>query len=164
MDQYAINWLDQVPAEIDAVAQAGHVEHETGHGVTCGYRPFALVLRDRNGTVAGLLRAYTAYAEIYVDDLWVAADRRGKGCGRALLEDLENRFTGEGFNNINLVTSAFQGVEFYKACGYTVEFERVNRHNPKLSKTFFIKFFDDVRQHRGSLPATASHEKGAGRG
>ena len=113
--------------------------------------PFSLVLRDGTGAVSGVLSAYTAYSEIYVDDLWVAEEARGKGYGKALLEALEAQFTGEGYNNVNLVTSAFQAVEFYKACGFEVEFVRENRVNPRLTKTFFIKYFREAGQHRGIL-------------
>jgi len=101
--------------------------------------------------VSGVLSAYTAYSEIYVDDLWVAEEARGQGYGKALLEALEAQFTGEGYNNVNLVTSAFQAVEFYKACGFEVEFVRENRVNPRLTKTFFIKYFREAGQHRGIL-------------
>lgn len=49
-------------------------------------------------------------------------------------------FTGSGYNNINLVTNAFQAPDFYKSWGYEIEFIRVNQANPKLTKTFFIKY------------------------
>ena len=70
-----------------------------------------------------------------------------------LSEDLEQRMS-EGFNNINLCTSAFQAPEFYKKCGFTAEFTRENKINPKLSKTFFVKFFEDEKQTQGLLNQT----------
>ncbi|HEV8052712.1 MAG TPA: GNAT family N-acetyltransferase [Parachlamydiaceae bacterium] len=97
------------------------------------------------------LNAFTAFSEIYVDDIWVYQFFRGKGYGRKLLQELENRFKGKGFNNINLVTNAFQAPEFYKKCGFTVEFIRINVQNPKLTKTFFIKNFEDEIQTQGIL-------------
>ena len=81
----------------------------------------------------------------------MAPHHRKKGIGRALMRHLEARHKGQGYNNINLVTSHFQAPGFYKKCGFSVEFERLNPKNPKLSKTFFIKFFDDVTQERGLL-------------
>lgn len=74
---------------------------------------------------------------------------RCKGHGRKLIETLENHFTGKGFNNINLCTSAFSAPEFYKICGFTVEFVRENLKNAKLTKTFFVKYFDDEVQTQG---------------
>jgi len=71
---------------------------------------------------------------------------RGKGLERKLLNELEDRFQGRGYNNINLVTSEFQAPEFYKKCGFKQEFVRVNKHNRKLTKIFFIKYFNDEAQ------------------
>ena len=31
--------------------------------------------------------------------------------------------------------------EFYKKCGFDVEFIRENNDNPKLNKYFFVKYF-----------------------
>ena len=58
-------------------------------------------------------------------------------------------FKNKGFNNINLVTSAFQAPEFNRKCGYVAEFTRENTRNPKLSKTFFSKYFEDTVQTQG---------------
>lgn len=151
MHAYDVTQFDRLPDEIATLVEAGHATYESGHGVACDYKPFSLVLRDATGAVSGVLSAYAAYSELYVDDLWVAEEGRGKGYGKALLEALEAQFTGEGYNNVNLVTSAFQAVEFYKACGFEVEFVRENRTNPKLTKTFFIKYFKEPGQHRGIL-------------
>jgi len=57
-----------------------------------------------------------------------------------LLREIEDRFTNKGYNNINLITNQFQAAEFYKKCGFEVEFIRENKENPKLTKTFFIKY------------------------
>jgi len=61
-----------------------------------------------------------------------------------LIAELENHFKGKGLNNINLITCACQAPDFYKKCGFKVEFVRENIKNPKLTMTFFIKYFDEV--------------------
>ena len=83
--------------------------------------------------------------------MWVSSSHRGKGYGRKLLQELVDHFEGKGFNNINLVTNAFSAPEFYKKCGFTVEFVRENKVNPKLTKTFFIKYFKNKTQTQGIL-------------
>ena len=41
--------------------------------------------------------------------------------------------------------------DLYKKCGFIVEFTRVNKINPQLSKTFFVKFFEEEKQTQGLL-------------
>ena len=69
------------------------------------------------------------------------------------MKALEDRFVGKGYNNINIVTSAFKAPEFYKKCGFTVDFVRENKHHPKLTKTIFVKYFDDAYQYQGVVVA-----------
>ena len=123
-----------------AIVSAGHAAYEQGHGIDIKFTRFALLLHDDHGTLCGALQAYTAYAEIYVEDLWVAEACRRRGYGRQLLMRLEQEFAGTGYHNINLVTNAFQAPDFYAKCGYTVEFVRVNAQDPRLTKTFFVKY------------------------
>ena len=73
--------------------------------------------------------------------MWVDPNYRMTGLGRTLLEALEARYKEQGYNNINLVTHQFQAVAFYLKCGFEVEFVRINKNQPKLTKTFFVKFF-----------------------
>lgn len=122
------------------IVSAGHTAYEQAHSIDINFRRFALLLHDDQGALLGALQAYTAYAEIYVEDLWVAAEIRRCGYGRLLLQRLEHEFTGKGYHNINLVTNAFQAPDFYVKCGYSVEFVRVNAQNPRLTKTFFVKY------------------------
>jgi ribosomal protein S18 acetylase RimI-like enzyme len=128
------------------------VSYETSHGVDVNYKRFALVLSDDQNTTLGVLNAFTAFAEIYIDDMWVDSHYRGKGYGRKLIQALEDYFKGKGFNNINLVTNQFQAPEFYKKCGFELEFIRKNIKNSKLTKFFFIKYFGDEKQTQGILP------------
>ena len=119
----------------------GFVKYEKSHGIDINYKTFAFILSDENGIAFGVLNAYTAFEEVYLDDIWVHESLRDKGYGRQLLNTLELHFKGKNYNNINLVTSAFQAPDFYKKCGYQEEFVRINKTNPKLTKTFFVKYF-----------------------
>ncbi|MEQ8652245.1 MAG: GNAT family N-acetyltransferase [Kiloniellales bacterium] len=136
------------PAEGDEIDRQ-HAAYEAAHGVVCDYQAFIMTLRSETGDLIGALRAYTAYAEIYVDDLWIDDGHRRHGLGKALLSALEDRYRDQGYNNINLVTSAFQAAPFYEKCGFEKEFVRVNRHHPALTKTFFVKYFKNETQNRG---------------
>ncbi len=145
-----IELIDALPDNIEQQMREDLIKYETSHGIDVNYKPFHLVLFEEDKTI-GVLSAYTAFAEIYIDDLWVDSAYRNKGYGRMLLEKLERHFEDKGFNNINLVTSNFQAPEFYKKCGYEVEIIRKNVQNPKLTKTGFIKYFKNKNQTQGVL-------------
>lgn len=103
------------------------------------YVSFGFVAKE-NDKIVGVITAHTFYKDVHVDDLIVLEDYRKKDIGTQLLEAVENYCKNEGFDNINLTTYAFQAPEFYKKCGYEVEFIREDRKNPKLNKYFFIKY------------------------
>lgn len=145
-----IELIDELSENIEAKMREDLIKYETSHRIDVNYKPFHLVLFEGDKTI-GVLSAYTAFAEIYIDDLWIDSAYRNNGYGRKLLQALESSFEDKGFNNINLVTSSFQAPEFYKKCGYEVEFVRKNIQNPKLTKTGFIKYFKNKNQTQGIL-------------
>lgn len=148
---YSIAFVDKISDLEEDKMSKDLVAYESSQGIDVNYKKFSIVLKDDKGTVLGVLNAFTAFAEIYIDDIWVDRPYRGKGFGKKLLQELENHFHGKGFNNINLVTSAFQAPGFYEKCGFQAEFVRENKKNPKLTKTFFVKFFNDEVQTQGIL-------------
>lgn len=149
MSDYKINFVDELPEDIEKLMREDLVEYETKHGIDVNFKRFALVLTSDSGKVCGILNGFTAFSEIYIDDMWVHKSERGKGYGKKLIENLEEHFEGKGFNNMNLVTSEFNAPEFYKKCGFTVEFVRENKVNPKLTKTFFVRYFKNQIQTQG---------------
>ncbi len=154
MKNCKIEFVEKISDDVEEKMRKGFKEYESSHGIDVNYKPFSLVLRDEKNETMGVLNAFTAFAEIYIDDIWVDKSCRGKGYGSQLIAELENHFKGKGFNNINLVTSSFQAPEFYKKCGFKVEFVRENTKNPKLTKIFFVKFFYDEVQTQGLLAST----------
>ena len=68
-----------------------------------------------------------------------------------MLDYLYTQYENKGFNNINLVTSEFQAPDFYIKNGYELEYIRKNKHNPKLTKYFFVRFFENPQQHQGII-------------
>ena len=146
-----VRFVDQVSDAIEEKMRKDLVNYESSHGIDVNFKRFALVLYDDKEEAIGVLNAFTAFSEVYIDDLWVDSSHRGQGYGRTLLKELEDHFKGQGFNNINLVTNQFNAPEFYKKCGFQAEFTRQNLKNPQLTKTFFIKFFEDEIQSQGIL-------------
>ena len=84
----------------------------------------ALVAVDLQG-VAGFgslspFRDRAAYATTVEDSVYVAADRRGEGVGRLLLEELVNLATRQGFHTIIARTSGDNdpSIALHRACGF----------------------------------------------
>lgn len=146
-----ISYVDQLPPELENIMRMDLGAYENDQGIDVNYKPFALVLYDDTGHAIGVLNAYSAFAEIYVSDLWVSTSHRRMGHGKLLLEALFDRFEGQGFNNINLCTSAFQAPQFYEKCGFHLEYVRPNLHHPKLNKYFYVKFFQNDPQTQGII-------------
>jgi ribosomal protein S18 acetylase RimI-like enzyme len=140
VNELHIEYTEDLSEAADVKMTEGHENYERENGIEINFKNFSFTLSDEKGEVFGVLSAYTAYSEIYVEDLWVDESLRQKGYGRKLLQTLEHYFDGKGYNNINLVTNEFQAPLFYKKCGYDIEFVRVNKSNSKLTKTFFIKY------------------------
>ena len=145
-----IELVDELDVAIEEQMQEDLVKYEASCGIDVNYKSFSLLLREGDDIV-GVLKAYTAFSEIYIDDIWVDSNHRRKGFGKHLIEELLNHFEGRGFNNVNLCTSAFQAPEFYKKCGFELEFVRENIQNPKLTKYFFVRFFKNQNQTQGTL-------------
>jgi len=143
MNNLNISLVNQLPEETRKKMEQGLKEYEVSHKIDVDYTPFSLILLNEKNETIGVLEAFSSYSSIYINDMWVDKEHRGKGYGKQLLTELGRRFKGKGLHYINLVTCAFQAPEFYEKCGYTVEFVRENIKNPKLTTTFFIKYFDE---------------------
>lgn len=112
----------------------------TKNGVICNYVPFNFVAKE-DDEVVGIITGHSYYKEVHIGDLIIFEQYRNKHIGTKLVETVENYFKDKGFDNINLTTYEFQAPEFYKKCGFKVEFMRVNKEEPKLTKYFLVKYF-----------------------
>lgn len=126
--------------EIDKIADKLLTEYDTENGVEYNFKKFSFVAKENN-EIIGYLTGFSYYSEVTINNLIVLKKHRSKGIGTMLIRKVEKYFENKNFNNINLVTNAFQAPEFYKKCGFTLEFIRENKENPRLTKYFFVKYF-----------------------
>ena len=110
------------------------------NGVTCNYTPFYFIAKE-DDKVVGIITGHSYYKEVHIGDLIVLEEYRNKHIGTKLVEMVESYHKNKGFENLNLTTYGFQAPEFYKKCGFEVEFIRENKENPKLNKYFLVKYF-----------------------
>ncbi len=135
-----IEYTEKPSKEFEDKMSEGLVKYEEEKDVNIGYKKYAFIMTDDGNKIIGGLTGYTAFEEVYVDDLWVDPSQRGKGYGKMLMDKVYEEFKDKGYDNINLCTNGFQAPKFYEKCGYELEFAR-KKKNPKLEKYFFIKRF-----------------------
>jgi len=108
--------------------------------VVCNYQPFNFIAKE-NDKIIALITGHSYYKEVYIGDLIVLEQYRNKHIGTQLLQVVEDYYKDKGFDNMNLTTYEFQAPDFYKKCGFDVEFIRENKENSKLNKYFLVKHF-----------------------
>jgi GNAT superfamily N-acetyltransferase len=88
---------------------------------TTGYydgRSLSCFLRDDSGALYAGIDGFTWGGYARVDYLWVAATRRRRGLGRALLAAAEDEARRRGCKTIVLDTHTFQAPDYYPVLGY----------------------------------------------
>lgn len=78
---YTIEFVDKISDIEEDKMTKDLIAYESVHEIDVNYKKFWVVLKDSNGIVFGALNAFTAFAEIYVGDIWVDTAHRGKGFG-----------------------------------------------------------------------------------
>ena len=119
--------------------EAEQEKYEAEHAVRCNYTPFCFVAEE-NDRIIGAVSGAAFFSEIYIDELVVRDQYRGKGIGTQLIRTVETHFAGQGYENINCCTNEFQACGFYEKCGFELEFVRKNKSDPRLNKYFYIKY------------------------
>ena len=112
----------------------------TKNGIICNYKSFAFVAKEES-KIIGIITGNSYYKEVHISDLIVLEQYRNTHIGSELMETVENYYKNKGYENINLTTYGFQALEFYKKCGFKVEFIRKSKENPKLNKYYLVKYF-----------------------
>lgn len=131
----------ELDSKVEAFIEAEQKKCETSNGISCNYTPFCFVAKDGD-EITGAVSGASFFSEIYIDELIVKDGVREKGIGMQLIKTVEEFFSGQGFNNINLCTNGFQASGFYEKCGFELEFIRKNKSDPRLNKYFYIKYLD----------------------
>ena len=135
-----IEYEENLDEEIYKIINTEFNKYAIKNEVECNYKPFAFVARE-DEEIIGIITGHSYYKEVHISDLIIYEKYRNKHIGTKLVETVENYFENKGFENINLTTYGFQAPEFYKKCGFKVDFIRENKGNPKLTKYFLVKYF-----------------------
>ncbi len=135
-----IEYIENLDDEVYKLIDAEFNKFATKNEVICNYTPFNFIAKENN-KIIGVITGHSYYKEVYIEDLIILQQYRNKHIGSNLIKSVEEFFKDKGFENINLTTYNFQAPEFYKKCGFKIEFVRENKENSKLNKYFFVKNF-----------------------
>jgi GNAT superfamily N-acetyltransferase len=108
------------------------------HGETVPFRAtrFTLRLDDTAGRLAGGLSGVISWGWLFIDAVWVHADRRGLGAGRVLMAYAESHAAAQGCHSAWLDT--FQARAFYESIGYAV-FGSLDDYPAEQTRSFLRK-------------------------
>ena len=135
-----VEYKENLDEEIYEIIDEEFNKFATKNGIVCNYKSFAFVAKEES-KIIGIITGNSYYKEVHISDLIVLEQYRNKHIGSKLMETVENYYKNKGYENINLTTYGFQALEFYKKCGFKVEFIRKSKENPKLNKYYLVKYF-----------------------
>ena len=135
-----IDFVNGYNDEIGSIIDEEFNKYAKENNVTCNYTPFIFVAKE-NDEIIGIITGHSYYDEVHIGDLIVLKEHRHKHIGTQLVKYVEEYYKDKNFQNINLTTYEFQALDFYKKCGYNLEYVRENKENPKLTKYFLVKYF-----------------------
>jgi ribosomal protein S18 acetylase RimI-like enzyme len=96
------------------------VEFNLAHSSIGEGQRLAVFVRDEQREIVAGVSGWTWGECLEVHILWVHADLRGKGYGKKLLCNIEERAVERGCSHVVLDTLSFQAPGFYKKLGYEV--------------------------------------------
>ncbi|MGI8497501.1 MAG: GNAT family N-acetyltransferase [Gemmatimonadaceae bacterium] len=121
------------------------------------YQEMVVLARDPSGEVVGGLIGEMRWNALYVAKLWVHADHRGRGIGRALLTAAEARAREQGRTRVSLDTFEFQARPFYERLGYRL-FGTLEGYPTGYRQFYLAKRLDGEAE---AAPSMEQSEEGA---
>jgi GNAT superfamily N-acetyltransferase len=129
-----VNMLDDL-AEYEEVSAPVRSTTETLHNAMFGSHPrlFGFIAR-KGAEPAGIILGYETYAtfaakpRLFIEDLFVRADYRGSGVGRALIAAFARRCVARGYGGVHwrVLDRNEPGIRFYRSIGALVSSEHRN--------------------------------------
>ncbi len=98
---------------------------------------FAYFIRDDQNQIVGGCAGDNMYGGLFIGQLWIKKELRGKGYGTELMNLAEELARKSQCRFINVNTFEWEALRFYKKLGYYVEFER--RGYDKDSTFYFLR-------------------------
>ncbi|KTD33602.1 GNAT family acetyltransferase [Legionella nautarum] len=137
MTQYKINYEKNPTADDIQVLNDGIIKEHKLKKDMKSLDFFAYFIRDNQAQIVGGCAGDNMYGGLFVGQLWVKEDLRGKGYGTQLMSLAENLAKKSQCRFITVNTFEWEALDFYKKLGFYVEFER--RGYDKHSIFYFLR-------------------------
>lgn len=112
----------------------------------------ATFYRQPDGTIMGGIYGELDWNWLYVDLVWLHPALRGRGCGRQMMQAVEQAALARGVNRVYLATTSFQALPFYQRIGYTL-FGQLEDRPPGYAYYYLKK--ENITRQRVASPFTA---------
>lgn len=137
MDGFRITVENEPRSEDVLVLSQGLSAHSLPHTEVPGFQPIAVFLRDEQDRIVGGVWGYVNWNWLFLGLVWLSDSLRGRGCGRELIEKIENEALARGCQFSHLDTFSYQARPFYEKLGYEV-FAVLDNYPPGHQR-FFMK-------------------------
>jgi ribosomal protein S18 acetylase RimI-like enzyme len=130
--------LEASPEAADvAVLSEGLSQHSLSQAFPYHHQPLAIFIRNPQGEIVGGLSGAMVWGWLHISLFWLAAELRGKGLGRRLIEMAEAEALARGCRYAHLDTFSFQALGFYQKLGYEV-FAELEDY-PENARRYYLK-------------------------
>jgi GNAT superfamily N-acetyltransferase len=129
---------DPDPHALETISQRITRFNETASNRPNDFLPLVVIVSDPDsGETLGGLSAWTSFAHLHIDLLYLPESLRGCGLGSRIMGQAEEEAIRRGCVGVWLDTFSFQARGFYEKLGYTV-FGSIKDYPPGQSR-FFLK-------------------------
>lgn len=98
----------------------GLIAYNTSKAEPENYKRLAVFVRDNENRILGGILAHINWRWLFISQLWLADELRGKGYGQKLVAVVEQAAIAEGCRHAHVDTFSFQARGFYEKLGYKV--------------------------------------------
>jgi ribosomal protein S18 acetylase RimI-like enzyme len=120
MSEYLITLIDSEKSEEEAFILKSLKEFNQSKVGDSRNKALTLAMKNQRGEIIAGLTGRTSRGWLFVENLWVHEEIRGKNIGTDLLSSAENEARKRGCRFAHLDTFGFQALDFYKKQGYEI--------------------------------------------
>jgi ribosomal protein S18 acetylase RimI-like enzyme len=139
MSEYLITLIDSEKSEEEAFILKSLKEFNQSKVGDSRNKALTLAMKNQRGEIIAGLTGRTSLGWLFVENLWVHEEIRGKNIGTELLSSAENEARKRGCRFAHLDTFGFQALDFYKKQGYEI-FGELQDYPEGYSRYFLKKF------------------------